>query len=65
LEVIAKEFEKEDIQIVMSILSNYVPECLVHAEVSCDVNDLYAENSANGFMSPQMAHFFCLSGKCQ
>jgi hydroxymethylglutaryl-CoA reductase len=46
LEVIAKEFEKEDIQIVMSILSNYVPECLVHAEVSCNVEDLYAEDSA-------------------
>lgn len=46
LEVIAKEFEKEDIQIVMSILSNYVPESLVHAEVSCDVDDLYADNSA-------------------
>jgi hydroxymethylglutaryl-CoA reductase len=45
LEVIAKEFEKEDIQIVMSILSNYVPDCLVHAEVSCDVTDLYAEDS--------------------
>lgn len=45
LEVIAKEFEREDIRIVMSILSNYVPECLVHAEVSCNVEDLYAENS--------------------
>ncbi|WP_262494209.1 hydroxymethylglutaryl-CoA reductase, degradative [Lutibacter flavus] len=45
LEAIANEFEKEDIQIVMSILSNYVPECLVHAEVSCKVEDLYAENS--------------------
>lgn len=45
LEAIAKEFEKEDIHIVMSILSNYVPECLVHAEVSCKVENLYAENS--------------------
>lgn len=45
LEAIASEFEKEDIQIVMSILSNYVPECLVHAEVSCKVEELYAENS--------------------
>lgn len=45
LEAIAGEFEKEDIQIVMSILSNYVPECLVHAEVSCKVEELYAENS--------------------
>lgn len=45
LEVIAKEFKKEDIQIVMCILSNYVPDCLVRAEVSCKVDDLYAENS--------------------
>jgi hydroxymethylglutaryl-CoA reductase len=45
LETIANEFQKADIQIVMSILSNYVPECLVHAEVSCNVEDLYAENS--------------------
>ncbi|MDY0780700.1 hydroxymethylglutaryl-CoA reductase, degradative [Tenacibaculum sp. IB213877] len=40
LEAIAKKFEKEDIEIVMSILSNYVPECLVKAEVSCKVEDL-------------------------
>ena len=46
LEAIANEFEKEDVQIVMSILSNYVPECLVRAEVGCKVEDLYAENSA-------------------
>ncbi|WP_262510560.1 hydroxymethylglutaryl-CoA reductase, degradative [Lutibacter oceani] len=46
LEAIANEFQKENIQIVMSILSNYVPECLVHAEVSCKVEELYAENSA-------------------
>ncbi|MFC2110208.1 hydroxymethylglutaryl-CoA reductase, degradative [Bacteroidota bacterium] len=40
LEVIAQEFRKEGIQIVMSILSNYVPECLVRAEVSCKVEEL-------------------------
>ena len=45
LEAIAKEFENSSIRIVMSILSNYVPECLVRAEVSCKVEDLYAENS--------------------
>ena len=34
--------EKEkDIQIVMSILSNYVPNCLVKAEVSCRIEQLY------------------------
>ncbi|AMC10762.1 hydroxymethylglutaryl-CoA reductase [Lutibacter profundi] len=45
LEAISNEFKKEDTQIVMSILSNYVPECLVRAEVSCKVDDLYAENA--------------------
>ncbi|MFY9243490.1 MAG: hydroxymethylglutaryl-CoA reductase, degradative [Polaribacter sp.] len=44
LEAIAKKFEKEDIEIVMSILSNYVPECLVRAEVSCKVEELGGEN---------------------
>ena len=33
--------EKEkDIEIVMSILSNYVPNCIVRAEVSCPISDL-------------------------
>ena len=45
LEAIAQEFQNDEIQVVMSILSNYVPDCLVHAEVSCAVSDLYAENS--------------------
>jgi len=40
LEVIAAQFEKEDIQIVMSILSNYVPGCVVRAEVSCTIEEL-------------------------
>ena len=32
--------EEKIIQIVMSILSNYVPECLVRVEVSCNIEDL-------------------------
>lgn len=32
--------EEKDIDIIMSILSNYVPECLVRAEVSCKVEAL-------------------------
>ena len=44
LETIAKTFEREDIEIVMSILSNYVPECLVRAEVSCKIEELGGEN---------------------
>jgi hydroxymethylglutaryl-CoA reductase len=45
LEAIAAEFKRDDIQIIMSILSNYVPDCLVRAEVSCKVEDLYKENA--------------------
>ena len=32
--------EKDSLQVIMSILSNYVPNCLVRAEVSCKVEDL-------------------------
>ncbi len=32
--------EEKNIEIIMSILSNYVPECLVRAEVSCPINEL-------------------------
>ena len=31
------------IEIIMSILSNYVPNCLVRAEVSCSIDDLESE----------------------
>jgi len=44
LEAIAKEFRSDAIDIVMSILSNYVPECLVRAEVSCNIEELGGEN---------------------
>ena len=45
LEVIAKCFRKDDIEIVMSILSNYIPECLVRAEVSCKIEHLDLQNA--------------------
>jgi len=45
LEAIAEAFKRPDIEIIMSILSNYVPECVVRAEVSCPVKALY-ENDA-------------------
>jgi hydroxymethylglutaryl-CoA reductase len=32
--------EEKDIEVVMSILSNYVPNCIVRAEVSCPIDDL-------------------------
>ncbi|CAM1369197.1 3-hydroxy-3-methylglutaryl coenzyme A reductase [Tenacibaculum soleae] len=44
LEAIAKTFRKDDIEVVMSILSNYVPQCIVKAEVSCKVEELGGEN---------------------
>ncbi|KAB1153843.1 hydroxymethylglutaryl-CoA reductase, degradative [Tenacibaculum aiptasiae] len=40
LEAMANQFRKDDIEIIMSILSNYVPECIVRSEVSCKIEDL-------------------------
>jgi len=40
LEAIANKFKKEGIEIVMSILSNYIPDCLVRAEVKCSIEEL-------------------------
>ncbi|AWI25459.1 hydroxymethylglutaryl-CoA reductase, degradative [Flavobacterium pallidum] len=40
------ETEKE-VRVVMSILSNYVPNCIVKAEVSCAVSDLQEKNIEN------------------
>lgn len=37
--------EEKDLEIIMSILSNYVPECIVRAEVSCPVKELAGENT--------------------
>ena len=39
--------EEKNITIVMSILSNYVPQCLVRAEVSCKVEDLKSKDIPN------------------
>ncbi|AWH74291.1 hydroxymethylglutaryl-CoA reductase, degradative [Dokdonia sp. Dokd-P16] len=33
-----------NLTVIMSILSNYVPDCVVRAEVSCPVNDLSEKN---------------------
>ena len=38
---------EKNIEIVMSILSNYVPNCVVRAEVSCKVEDLEEKNIPN------------------
>ena len=37
--------EEKNIQVVMSILSNYVPNCIVRAEVSCPIEDLKEEKN--------------------
>jgi hydroxymethylglutaryl-CoA reductase len=44
LEAMANQFRRDDIEIVMSILSNYVTDCIVKAEVSCNIEDLGGEN---------------------
>ncbi|MBW2960435.1 hydroxymethylglutaryl-CoA reductase, degradative [Mesonia aestuariivivens] len=65
LEQIAKTFtheanlyanfsEEEQPEVIMSILSNYVPECLVKAEVSCPVEQL----SPNVADAKKFAHKF-------
>lgn len=41
------EIQQHDLTIVMSILSNYVPQCLVKAEVSCKVEDLKENDQEN------------------
>lgn len=37
--------DEKKIEVVMSILSNYVPNCLVRAEVQCPVTELYSNES--------------------
>jgi hydroxymethylglutaryl-CoA reductase len=33
------QFRESDLQIIMSILSNYTPDCLVHSYVECDISE--------------------------
>ncbi|SHL48270.1 hydroxymethylglutaryl-CoA reductase, degradative [Flavobacterium saccharophilum] len=39
--------DDESIKVIMSILSNYVPNCLVRAEVSCSIEDLAEKHITN------------------
>lgn len=39
--------DEKNLEVVMSILSNYVPNCIVRAEVSCKVEDLKEKNIPN------------------
>ena len=41
------EMQQHELTIVMSILSNYVPQCLVKAEVSCKVEELKENDNEN------------------
>ena len=43
----SKKFDTHQPKVVMSILSNYVPECMVRASVQCKVEDL-AQNDISG-----------------
>ena len=45
-----------DLNVIMSILSNYTPECVVRAEVSCKISEL--GTFANGMMAEQLAEKF-------
>lgn len=47
--------EKASLQIVMNILSNYTPDCIVRAEVSCKINEL---NDDSGISNEDFAWKF-------
>ena len=47
--------EEKDIQVVMRILSNYTPECLVRSEVSCPIEDL---EEGSGISPEEFAYKF-------
>jgi hydroxymethylglutaryl-CoA reductase len=63
LEAIAKEWAQivgelraeHPVQIVMSILSNFTPECRVKAEVSCKISDI---NEGSGISNQEFAEKF-------
>ena len=44
--------EKDSLQIVMNILSNFTPDCIVRAEVSCKIEDL---NDDSGITNEEFA----------
>lgn len=49
------EEEKNSLQIVMNILSNYTPDCVVRAEVSCKISEL---NDDSGISNEEFAWKF-------
>jgi len=48
--------ETQKIELIMSILSNYTPDCLVRAELSCPIKDL--AGVAKGMSGQDFAHRF-------
>jgi hydroxymethylglutaryl-CoA reductase len=56
----SEEFGINTIQIVMSILSNFVPNCIVRAEVSCPVSEL---NEDKNITSSEFAQKFLTAVK--
>jgi hydroxymethylglutaryl-CoA reductase len=48
LAVIYDGFETEQPEVIMSILSNFVPGCTVHVQVSCPVDDIGSVNGVSG-----------------
>ena len=62
LEFLGKQFRQtlvdagKDIDVIMAILSNYTPNCLVRSHVSCPVNDLY--HPAYSMQGEVFAHKF-------
>ncbi len=51
-----KASDQPEVTIVMSILSNFTPECLVRAEVSCKIDDI---NEGSGIGNLEFAEKFC------
>lgn len=56
----SEDFGIDSIQIVMSILSNFVPNCVVRAEVSCPVSDL---NEDKNIIAEEFAQKFVTAVK--
>lgn len=48
--------QDEQINVIMCILSNYTPDCIVRAEVRCDVEELV---TSSGISGEQFAEKFC------
>lgn len=51
-----KSANQPDMTIVMSILSNFTPECIVRAEVSCKIDEI---NEGSGIDNLEFAEKFC------